>query len=189
MVASWNTYTCPVASHPVVIVDYDPIWPVQFRELASCLENVLRPLAKAIEHVGSTAVPGLAAKPILDIDVVIPSRSELGEAIRSLGQVGYHHEGDLDVPGREAFGRSGSDVPRDGSDRAWPNHNLYVCAEDGRELARHLAFRDYLRQSPAMTSRYAELKKALAEQFRDDRDAYSEGKTSLVEEVLRGIEA
>jgi len=139
----------------------------------------------AVEHVGSTAVPGLAAKPIIDIDVVIRSRDELGEVVAALSGAGYEHQGDLDVPGREAFRRGGPDVPRDGTGRVWPPHHLYVCHTDSDELRRHLAFRDFLRTHPDHAKRYAELKRSLAARCADDRETYTEGKSAFVWEVIR----
>jgi len=92
-------------SDPIVIEDYDPHWQEQFEVLRAQIAAVLRPLAAAIEHVGSTAVPGLAAKPIIDIDVLLRSAADLPEAITRLATLGYQHRGDLGVPGREAFDR------------------------------------------------------------------------------------
>ena len=87
---------------------------------------------------------------------------------------------------REAFRHCGSDeVPRDGSGRKWPTHNLYVCKKDNAALAQHLAFRDYLRQNPQEAGSYAELKRGLAQRFPHDMDAYVEGKTEFVEEIIR----
>lgn len=176
-----------VMPRPVIVVDYDPAWPDQFEELRRVLTAALGDVAMRIEHVGSTSVPGLAAKPILDIDVVIESREMLTEAINRLNSLGYRHEGDLGVRGREAFD-SGEhefhEVPLDGSGRMWPRHHLYVCARDSRELARQLAFRDWLRGHEEDRVRYADLKRGLAEIFRDDRDAYCDAKRGLVESVL-----
>jgi GrpB-like predicted nucleotidyltransferase (UPF0157 family) len=161
-------------SAPVAIADYDPRWPETFAAVHSQLAGVLGPLAQRIEHVGSTAVPGLPAKPIIDLDVVIATPADLPEVIRRLHTIGYHHQGDLGIPGREAF-TSPADAPA---------HHLYVCPADSPELARHLAFRDCLRTHPEQAHAYAELKRSLAERFRTDRDAYSHGKTSFIEQTL-----
>lgn len=164
---------------PVIVVDYDPAWPGQFEVVRGVLAAALGDVAMSIEHVGSTSVPGLAAKPILDIDVVIGSREELPAAIEGLARLGYEHEGDQDVAGREAF------RPREGTaPRTWPGHHLYVCARDNRELSRHLALRDWLRRHEDDRARYAALKRRLAGVFRDDRDAYCAAKRGLIESVL-----
>jgi GrpB-like predicted nucleotidyltransferase (UPF0157 family) len=161
-------------SAPVEIPDYDPGWPGTFAAPRGQLAGVLGPLAQRIEHVGSTAVPGLPAKPIIDLDVVIASRADLPAVITRLGPLGYQHEGDLGIADREAFtSPAGSSA-----------HHLYVCTADSRELARHLAFRDYLRGQPEQARAYAELKRSLAARFRSDRDAYSRGKTAFIEQAL-----
>jgi GrpB-like predicted nucleotidyltransferase (UPF0157 family)/RimJ/RimL family protein N-acetyltransferase len=163
---------------PVIVVDYDPAWPVQFEELRRILAGTLGSVAVAIEHVGSTSVPGLAAKPILDIDVVVENRDALPEVVRRLAELGYEHEGDIGVRGREAF-RPVAERPR-----AWPRHHLYVCARGARELERHVALRQWLRTHPEDRERYANLKRRLALEHRHDRDAYCDAKRGLIEAVL-----
>lgn len=171
---------------PVVLAAYDAAWPVRFAELRSVYGAALGVLARSIEHIGSTAVPGLLAKPIIDIDIVISSRAAMPQVISGLGALGYRHRGDQGVPGREAFARDGfDDVPRDGSGRRWPSHNLYVCAQDAEELRRHLVFRDRLRADPETAAAYAALKQRLAAIHRDDRDAYCDAKSEFVEAIVR----
>ena len=147
---------------PVQIVEYDPQWPIVYDQLKQVISTKLGDLACGIEHVGSTAVPGLAAKPILDIDVIVRSSDQLPAVIDKLAELGYVHEGDLRVAGREAFDRPEQDVPRDGTGRTWPTQHLYVCPADSRELDRHLRFRDCLRGDPKLVSEYAALKRGLA---------------------------
>lgn len=160
---------------PVIIEDYDPHWPQLFEMLRSRIAAALGELAISIEHVGSTAVPGLAAKPIIDIDVLLRSTSDLPVVIRKLGYLGYEHRGDLGVSGREAF-RIKSDAVR---------HHLYVCPPDSREYERHVAFRNYLRTHPADANAYALLKRELASRFRNDREAYNQAKSEFVERILQ----
>jgi GrpB-like predicted nucleotidyltransferase (UPF0157 family) len=157
---------------------------VVFDDLRGVVGRALGNLAVTIEHVGSTAVPGLSAKPIIDFDVVIESAERLPEVVPILATLGYTHQGDLGIPSREAFDCQGSDVPRDGFGRMWQEHHLYVCSADSRELRRHLAFRDFLRANADQFSAYASLKRQLAQRFRDDRDAYCRGKTDFIEKML-----
>jgi GrpB-like predicted nucleotidyltransferase (UPF0157 family) len=161
---------------PVVIVDYDPSWSATFQQLRDRLAGILGPLAVAIEHVGSTAVPGLAAKPIIDLDVVIADRVDLPAVIERLRALGYHHEGDLGVPGREAFTTPAGAPP----------HHLYVCATGTPALDRHLAFRDALRADPALASTYGDLKRTLAVRLGSNRAGYTEAKSAFIEQVLAG---
>lgn len=160
---------------PVVIVDYDPSWPITFRKLRGRIKKPLGGLPHSIDHVGSTSVPGAAAKPIIDIDMVLKSAADLPKAIKALEKAGYKHLGDQGIAGREAF-----DCPP-----GLPAHHLYVVVLGGREYERHIRFRDYLRSHPEEARRYSALKKSLALKFRDDREAYTEGKTAFVEEALR----
>jgi GrpB-like predicted nucleotidyltransferase (UPF0157 family) len=159
---------------PIVIVEYDPRWPGIFKQLRNRIAAALGPLVSRIEHIGSTAVPNLPAKPIIDLDVVIASRNDLPTVIRRLEPLGHRHQGDLGVPGREAFTTAPDTYP----------HHLYVCAADSAALARHLAFRDLLRADPETARAYGELKRALAVRFRNDRAAYTDAKTAFTDAVL-----
>lgn len=165
-------------SDPIIIEDYDPHWPGQFRLLGSRIGTALGPLASAIEHVGSTAVQGLAAKAILDIDVLLHRASDLHQAIQHLGTLGYQHRGDLGVPGREAFRNPPDEIP----------HHLYVHGPESREYVRHIMFRNHLRAHPRDARAYERLKRALAREYRDNREAYSQAKTQFVEAILRRAE-
>jgi GrpB-like predicted nucleotidyltransferase (UPF0157 family) len=170
------------------IVDYRVEWRETFADLKRVLVRTLGSLALGVEHVGSTAVPGLAAKPIIDLDVIIDSREALQRAIVALSELGYLHQGDIGVPGREAFGRESNDVPRDGSGRSWPAHHLYVCDKDNRELQRHLAFRDFLRAHSEYVEQYAQVKRSLARTHGEDRKAYTEGKTQFIAGIMGVID-
>jgi GrpB-like predicted nucleotidyltransferase (UPF0157 family) len=159
----------------IEVVDYDPRWPETFERLRSRIWASLRDVALSVEYVGSTAVPGLAAKPIIDISIVVPERSDVQTGISRLANLGYVHRGDLGIDGREAFANP------DGL----PMHNLYLCPRDSVALANHLAIRDYLRTHPETAREYGELKKRLAERFPDDIDGYVDGKTTLLLTMLR----
>lgn len=173
------------ASEPFIeIREYDPEWKTTFEDLAEIYRELLGELALAIEHVGSTSVVGLAAKPIIDIDIVMASRSCFPQVRDLLSTVGYYHQGDLGVKGREAFDRKNEYVPLTQSNRKWPSHHLYVCPKDSQALQNHLAFRDHLRQHPEVAREYKELKRALAKKYKQDRKAYTEGKGAFIREIL-----
>ncbi len=156
---------------PVIVVEYDPNWEKTFQILRDGIAPFLNELIVSIEHVGSTSIPGVAAKPIIDIDVVVRSPEDVPRAIERLSILGYTHVGDLGIAGREAFE----------SPKGSPSHHLYVCNFDSIELRRHIFFRDYLRSHPDEARRYSELKKSLAARYRNDREAYTEAKTDFVE--------
>lgn len=157
----------------VTMVDYDPEWPVRFRELHDRIAAALGPLALAIEHVGSTSVPNLCAKPIIDLDVVVRPEN-VRAAISAVEALGYRHEGDLGVAGREAF-RWVAD---------FPEHHLYVCPEGSPALERHLLVRDYLRKHPDVAREYAQLKKELARKYHDNRTKYQAAKAQFIDAML-----
>ena len=166
-------------ANPIVVLDYDPNWAELFQFLRRRIADVLGDMAAAIEHIGSTAVPDLAAKPIIDIDVVLASETMLPAAIERLASLGYIHRGNLGVPEREAFRAPANDPP----------HHLYVCPPCSAEFRRHMAFRDYLRAHPKVAKIYSDLKIALAERFREDRSAYNTAKGEFVAEMTtRGMQ-
>jgi GrpB-like predicted nucleotidyltransferase (UPF0157 family) len=160
-------------ANPVIVLKYDPNWPGLFQSLRMRIADVLSDMAAAIEHVGSTAVPDLAAKPIIDIDVLLASDAMLSAAIERLASLGYIHRGNLGIPEREAFLAPANDPP----------HHLYVCPPCSSEFRRHLAFRDYLRAHPRDAKIYGDLKIALAERFREDRSTYNTEKGEFVAEI------
>ena len=174
----------PAAPRPIRVVDYDPDWPRVFGELRAVLDGHLGDVALAIEHVGSTSVPGLVAKPIIDLVVVIRSRQDLPQAVSLLAELGYVHTGEGGVPGREQFRNPTDDVARKSSGRSWPRHHLYVCAQDNDNLARQLAFRDHLRTRPDDARRYGELKRHLAIVYEHDREGYSNAKSDFIQGIL-----
>jgi GrpB-like predicted nucleotidyltransferase (UPF0157 family) len=154
----------------VEVVDYDDTWPETFRELCDRAWAVLADVALSIEHVGSTSVPGLAAKPVIDMCVVVASPDDVPEAIDRLASIGYAHRGNLGIEGREAFTHP-SDLPR---------HHLYLSPRDALSLRNHLALRDHLRADPDAAAAYGALKKRLADAFPDDIEGYVDGKTEMI---------
>ena len=159
---------------PITIEDYDPRWPGKFETLRSRIARVLDALVNAIEHIGSTAVPGLAAKPIIDIDILLRSAGDFPLVRARLATLGYEHEGDQGIAGREVFRIPPGEI----------SHHLYVCLPDSQEYVRHIAFRNYLRSHQEEASAYAVLKRQLARKFAIDREAYTQAKTDFVRQIL-----
>ena len=118
----------------VVVLPYDEQWEQAFVHIKDEIQGAFGSLALSIEHVGSTSVRGLSAKPIIDIDVVIKDYSVFDAVVHALEEIGYHHEGDLGITAREAFTYSGKEHLQ--------KHHLYVCPQDSAELRRHIAFRN-----------------------------------------------
>lgn len=161
----------------VTVLPYTPQWAEAFLTLRDALWEALEGVALAIEHVGSTSVPGMWAKPILDVDVVLPDSTSLPEAIYRLQQLGYLYEGDLGIAGREAF--SYVALPR------FMAHHLYVCPQDSPELHRHLTFRDHLRSHSDARERYSEVKREAAQLFPRDIDRYMQYKSGVIAQLYR----
>ncbi|MBO4346743.1 MAG: GrpB family protein [Lachnospiraceae bacterium] len=164
-----------MSTRHIVVVPYDEKWKQAFEDIKCELEAALGNLALRIEHVGSTSVEGLSAKPIIDIDVVIRNPSMLDSVIEALAKIGYRHEGDKGIPGREAF-------KYDGKEHLMIHH-LYVCSEDAAELKRHLGFRDYLRSHPETVKEYGRVKEEGAKLYPYDIDKYIEHKSPFIESI------
>ena len=148
-----------------------------FEKIKAEIENVLGDFALGIEHIGSTSVEGMSAKPCIDIDVVIKDYSVFDTVVQKLEAIGYIHEGNLGIKDREAF--KYSDKPH------LMSHHLYVCPRDSEELRRHIMFRDYLRSDLKAVERYSSVKEKAAELFPNDIDKYILYKSPCIEELYK----
>jgi GrpB-like predicted nucleotidyltransferase (UPF0157 family) len=167
----------------LTIEPYDPAWPTMFDAEAARLLRVFGPAALRIEHVGSTAVPGLAAKPVIDIQVSLVSLEPAAPLAAALATLGYTFVplGDFDKV-YPFFTR-----PAD-----WPSsHHVHLCVAGGEQEARHIAFRDRLRNDAALAAEYVQLKRELAAAHHGttmaSREEYSLAKTAFVERVLARV--
>ena len=163
----------------IIVQPYDEMWKQDFISISNEIRDALGELALRIEHVGSTSVPGLSAKPVIDIDVVIRDYSVLDEVISRLAKIGYQHEGNLGIAGREAFGYEGKEHLKE--------HHLYVCPEDSPELKRHIAFRDYLQSHPDAVQEYSRIKEEAASFYPYDIDQYIGHKSPVIEKIYKEI--
>lgn len=170
-------------SEPVYVVPYDPGWPSLFTLERSRVEAVLGSLAQAIEHVGSTAVPGLDAKPVIDLMVGVRDGRNADRCIRPLEGIGYSYWAENPNPDRALFVKFVDAV------RTSRTRNLHVVEMGGDLWNDRLVFRDYLRAHPKTAREYARLKHDLASRFRDDREAYTGAKTGFVSTVLERAKA
>ena len=164
----------------MTIAPYDPAWPVEFAVEARRIRQALGDLALRIEHVGSTSVPGLAAKPVIDIQVSVSSLDQRDFFRAQMTELGYKHfplgEFDLVYP---FFKRPAG----------WPStHHVHLCAAGSKQERDHLAFRDYLRLNPGVAAAYAALKRELAAAHdgltMQSQESYSLSKTEFVRSVL-----
>jgi len=161
----------------VVVVPYNEAWKSAFEEIRNEIETVIGDLIFGIEHIGSTSVEGLSAKPCIDIDVIIKDYSVFNKIVKKLETIGYIHEGDLGIKDREAFKYT-----------AKPHlmmHHLYVCPQYSEELRRHVTFRDFLRHNPEAVKQYSSVKEEAAALFPNNIDKYIEYKTPCIEELYK----
>lgn len=157
----------------IEITEYNPEWKLWYNEIKEKVWPVCCDLALGIEHVGSTAVPGLCAKPVIDISIIC-NGSFMSEMKRRLESIGYESVGDQGIPGREVF---------QSTDPLHP-HKLYVCDMGSLALKNHLTVRNALWADEDLVKEYGDLKKHLVERVGDDRDAYCKGKTDFLVGVL-----
>jgi len=157
---------------PVVrieIVEYDPCWPLFYQEEQARVAEQLAGLAESIEHIGSTSVPGLAAKPIIDILVTVAHLGPADLYSQRLGSLGYTFFPVLGNAERLTFGKGSPHT-----------HHLHIVVQGGEAHLRPLAFRNYLRTHPEVARQYEALKRVLAARFQHDRAAYNQAKTDFI---------
>ena len=161
----------------IVLLPYDPGWPQAFDSEAARLRGAFGDLFVDLQHIGSTAVPRLLAKPVIDILAVVPQVEAL-DLQRDVWEIlGYEVMGEFGVPGRRYFRKD------DASGRR--THQVHAFADGSREITRHLDFRDYLRACPSVAEAYGVLKRRLAEECAGDMHCYSEGKTDFIRDIER----
>ncbi len=154
----------------IVIVDYDPAWPQRFEHERARIDAALGGTARGIHHIGSTSVRGLAAKPIIDILVIVDDPDDERAFEPALTGAGYELR--VREPGHRMFRTLAKDV------------HVHVLARGDAEVDRHLVFRDQLRSSPEDRERYQQLKRSLAEREWSDMNHYADAKGPLIDEII-----
>lgn len=156
---------------PIIVVDYDANWAIQYEQEKIQILNALGDTVADIQHIGSTSVPGLAAKPV--IDILLGLEIPLSTQISSLEALGYFYCGEFGIPGRHYFRRG---MPR--------THQIHAVRVESDFWKRHILFRDFLRTHPDAARQYEALKRDLAIKFRYDRDRYTDSKAPLINQLL-----
>jgi len=164
----------------IVVVPYNPQWPEMFRREAAKIVAIFGPELVDLHHIGSTSVPGLSAKPIIDMMPLVRDINEVDRFNPAMAQLGYEPMGEYGIPGRRYF-RKGGDENR--------SHHLHAFGFDSPEVARHLDFRDYLIAHPTEARQYADLKTRLAEQFPHDIERYMDGKDAFIKTIIQKAQA
>ena len=160
---------------PIEIVDYDPRWPVEYEAEKGRIVGLIGHMITAIEHVGSTAVPGLGAKPIIDVMAAVRRIHDFGQAIEPLESIGYEYRPEYEelIPERRYF-RKGTPA----------SHHLHIVEPTTDFWKDHLLFRDFLRAHPETAGQYQAFKRDLAAKLGSDRFAFTEAKTEFIEPVM-----
>ncbi len=164
--------------YPIVIEPYNPEWPRLYEQAKAEICAAVGQYLTAIEHIGSTSVPGLPSKPIIDVLAGVASLDIVVQCIAPLAAIGYIYKPEYEqfIPERRYFLKSEGEIQ---------THHLHIFEADDFPARHELIFRDYLRRHPNAQQQYADLKRALADKFGADRDAYTEAKG----EFIRGIVA
>lgn len=168
----------------MVVVNYNEKWPQDFLKIKNELMKVLKVQCE-VQHVGSTSIPGMKAKPIIDIDVGLDNWADFEAVKKVLAEIGYEHEGDKGITGREAFCRNGKVHNKILDDI---DHHLYVCSVDNEEYKRHILFRDYLRKHTEARDRYNQIKEEILSKVgTENRAGYVQMKEDEYSDFFEGI--
>ena len=158
----------------ITVLNYDPEWPLKYERERKAIAEILDGNGISIYHIGSTSVPGLAAKPIIDMMAVVRSLEKVDDARGKFSELGYEYLGEFGIAGRRYFRKGGDER----------THQIHIFqADDWNNVGRHLAFRDYMRTHEKERAEYAEIKTALAQRFPYDIDGYCDGKDAFVREM------
>ena len=168
----------------MLIEKYSPDWPRFFKDIKREIENALYGIEYNIEHIGSTSVPYLDAKPIIDIDIIYSTQADFLRIKAGLEKAGYYHNGDQGIKDREVFKRDGQSV-NEILDSV--KHHLYVCPVNSQALERHLLSRDYLKKNNWARLEYQQMKYELAEKANQNRKRYAELKELKINSFIDRI--
>ena len=169
----------------MLIHTYKEKWIEDFNKIKNIIDETLSNKNITIEHIGSTSIPQLAAKPIIDIDIVYPSKVAFDEIKKRLAKIGYYHNGNQGILHREAFKRDGATRKHEILDAI--THHLYVCPMDSEELERHILFRDYLIINEEAKNQYQNLKYEIANEVKQDKKKYAQLKEVKARDFINSI--
>lgn len=168
----------------MLIEKYTSNWIKDFADLKHKIENVLHGLEYGIEHIGSTSIPNLDSKPIIDIDIIYSNQADFEQIKSALEKIGYYHNGNQGIKNRDVFKRNGK----------WSSeildtitHHLYVCLIDSKALERHILFRNFLRKNDWARLKYQQMKYELAEKANQNKKQYAELKELNINDFIDSI--
>ncbi|HET6384532.1 MAG TPA: GrpB family protein [Armatimonadota bacterium] len=161
----------------VQIVEHEPLWTARYQEEKARISERIGGMLVDIQHVGSTAVPGLAAKPIIDIAIALDRLEQVSALVDPLKDLGYEFMSEIKIPGEFFFKKNSSDF------------HVHVLERNSADWMNYLFFRDYLRANPEVAQQYIDLKRDLAARHHDDRPSYTRGKADFIRQVLSDARA
>jgi GrpB-like predicted nucleotidyltransferase (UPF0157 family) len=159
----------------IVVAPYDPQWPAEFERAAAELVLVIGENLVAVHHIGSTSIPGIHAKPVIDILLAVRDLAAIDACGDGISQLGYEVKGEFGIPERRYFRRD------DASGRR--THQIHAFVSGSPHIGRHLVFRDFLREHPQLAGEYSRLKQRLAAEHPHDMDAYMDGKDAFIKDT------
>ncbi len=168
-----------------LIQPYNPNWKTEFEQLTQLLSNELKSFEIDIQHVGSTSINGLCAKPVLDIDIILHNKTMLEQITTILEHIGYVNKGEQGIAGRFAFRQQTAFTPIAATQQLWQRYHLYVCFADSLALKNHLLFRDALFQNQELVEQYSKIKLSLLNEQVITREEYTKRKTAFILSVLQ----
>lgn len=157
----------------IEVVPYNPNWVMMYEEEAARIKKVMNTILINITHIGSTAIPGIKAKPVIDILVEVKDIGEVEQYNNEMEKLGYEPMGEYGIPGRRFFIKGGNNR----------THHIHVFQEGNKEIERHLNFKEYLIAHPDVAKEYSKLKEKLAAEFTYDIENYVKGKSELIQEI------
>jgi len=158
----------------IQVVAHNPAWRDEFKAEARRITRALGDLVIHLHHIGSTAIPGIFAKPIIDFLMEVDDIVELDDRSLVMEELGYEPMGEFGIPGRRYFRKNNASGVR--------THHVHAFEADSTEVERHLAFRDYMMAHPEEAQAYSDLKRKLAQEYPDDIEAYMDGKDPFIKE-------
>ncbi len=159
----------------VELKPYNPQWEELYNQESELISTTISDFLVDIQHIGSTAIPDIVSKPIIDIAVALDSLENIERIIAPLEKIGFIYRGEQGIPDRHLFVKGGED---------FRTHHLHVMNNTHYEWKKHIAFRDYLRTHPKEAKQYSDLKKSLEQQFKEDRESYTESKSEFIAGIL-----
>jgi len=159
----------------VVLRTHNPQWEELFKQEKELISSAIADFLIDIQHIGSTAIPNIVAKPIIDIAVAIDSLDNIEKIIPSLENISFIYRGEQGIPDRHLFVKGGENVR---------THHLHVMQKGHYEWDKHILFRDYLKKHPNDAKQYSELKQKLFLKYGNDREKYTEGKSEVIQNII-----